>query len=241
MPSPSIFHVTHLQPKALYLTPEPGRRGSFTDIEPLKQSILAEGLKTPLRVRLVTEDRYKIIHGRRRYMAIMKLIEEGHKDRFRYIPCNIARSGDDVSDAVEYLLSNTVPMLDPGLVAEIIDLLSDAGLTLDEISLRSGLARDFVAKESRASRKQASSLVSRLLPKNEGAALEPHRDGKRAATVDDLLAAICAATPNAAQRRRLALALVKAVEDYQAQRASANQATRSILDTIDQALGKTRA
>ena len=235
MPSPSLFHVTHLQPKALYLTPEVGRRGSFpdADIEPLKRSILADGLKSPLRVRAVTEDRYKIIHGRRRYMAIMALIREGHKERFRYVPCNIARTGDEIADAVEYLTTNTVPVLEPGLVSDLIALLSGGGMALEEISLRTGLAGDIVNREAKATRKQASSMVARLLPKSEGSALAAHRSARGEATVDDLLAAICAATPSAAKRRQLAISLVKAVEDYETRQTTASQATRTILELLD--------
>lgn len=233
MPSSSLFHVTHLQPKALYLTPEPGRRGTFPDIERLKHSILAEGLKTPLRVRAVTQGRYKIIHGRRRYMAIMDIIREGHKDRWRYIPCNIVRTGDDVSDAVEYLATNMVPYLEPGLVGELIDLLVDTGLPLDDISLRTGLPREFVSREAKASRKQASSLVSRLLRKNEGDALAHNRNDAKGPTIDDLLAAICAATPGAYQRRRLAISVVKAIEDYQSGRATAGLTTKTLMHLID--------
>lgn len=230
MPSPSPFHVTHLQPKTLYLMSEPGRRSKFDDLEPLKRSILSDGLKTPLRVRLVTENRYKIIHGRRRYMAIMALIGEGHKDRFRYVPCNIARGGDAIADSVEYLACNMGGGLDQALVDDLVRSLFDAGLSREEISLRTGMPKELVAKPG-SDKGKPGSLVSRFLTKGTRD-LPSFARGEQTSSVDDLLAAVCASAGTDANKRQRAIRIVNAMEDYLAGRIPVNQAAKIVTESL---------
>lgn len=135
----------YLTLKVLYLSPQLGRMGNQGDITLLKNSILSEGLKEPLHVRKMSETHYKVIHGRRCFLAMSALAEAGFNSRFPQIPCLVV-DGPEEEDALTLLACNSlhVPMSEEEIderVREVATVLEP-----DAIARRSGLSLDRVLR-----------------------------------------------------------------------------------------------
>ena len=70
-----------------------------SSIEELKDSIELFGLKQQILVKKIGENKYRVIAGHRRRLAVLALVEEG-KTQFEMVPCQI----EDISDVAEKIL-----------------------------------------------------------------------------------------------------------------------------------------
>ncbi|CAI3572023.1 ParB/RepB/Spo0J family partition protein [Clostridium neonatale] len=75
-------------------------------INELKNSIEVFGLQQNLVVKKVENDKFEIIAGHRRYLALRKLVEEG-KEQFQYAPCKVEIEEDSVKDKLILLITNS--------------------------------------------------------------------------------------------------------------------------------------
>lgn len=66
---------------------------SIEGIEELAASISFLGVKQNLDVMALSEGKYKLLSGERRYTAVKKLVEEGRED-LRMVPCTISQPAD---------------------------------------------------------------------------------------------------------------------------------------------------
>lgn len=71
----------------------------------LKDSIELLGLKQNLVVKKIEKNKYEIIAGHRRYLAMKKLYEEGNLN-FEYIPCKV-EDDDYIKNELELLMTNS--------------------------------------------------------------------------------------------------------------------------------------
>ncbi|MDU6037812.1 MAG: ParB/RepB/Spo0J family partition protein [Clostridium butyricum] len=75
-------------------------------IEELKDSIEAFGLQQNLVVKRIDNNKYEIIAGHRRYLALKKLYEEG-KEQFQYAPCKVENDEDAIRNKLILLITNS--------------------------------------------------------------------------------------------------------------------------------------
>lgn len=74
-------------------------------IKELKDSIELLGLKQNLLVKKLDSNKYEIIAGHRRYMAMKRLYEEGNEN-FKYIPCKVEED-DDIRSELSLIITNS--------------------------------------------------------------------------------------------------------------------------------------
>lgn len=72
----------------------------------LKNSIEVFGIQQNLVVKKIENDKYEIIAGHRRHLALKELVEEG-KDVFRYAPCKIETEEEDLRSKLLLLITNS--------------------------------------------------------------------------------------------------------------------------------------
>lgn len=75
-------------------------------IEELKDSIEAFGLQQNLVVKRIDNNKYEIIAGHRRYLALKKLYKEG-KEQFQYAPCKVENDEDAIRNKLILLITNS--------------------------------------------------------------------------------------------------------------------------------------
>lgn len=75
-------------------------------INELKNSIEVFGLQQNLVVKKTEDDKYEIIAGHRRYLALKKLAEEG-KEQFKYAPCKVETEEEDIRSKLLLLITNS--------------------------------------------------------------------------------------------------------------------------------------
>lgn len=76
------------------------------ELKNLKDSIEIFGIQQNLVVKKITNDKYEIIAGHRRYLALKKLVEEG-KQQFKYAPCKVENEEDSIKDKLLLLITNS--------------------------------------------------------------------------------------------------------------------------------------
>ncbi|KIL06879.1 ParB protein [Clostridium botulinum] len=76
------------------------------DLKELKDSIEIFGVQQNLVVKKIKNDKYEIIAGHRRYLALKRLYGEG-KEQFRYAPCKIESEEDSIKDKLLLLITNS--------------------------------------------------------------------------------------------------------------------------------------
>lgn len=74
-------------------------------IKELKDSIELLGLKQNLLVKKLDSNKYEIIAGHRRYIAMKRLYEEGNEN-FKYIPCKVEED-DDIRSELSLIITNS--------------------------------------------------------------------------------------------------------------------------------------
>ncbi len=76
------------------------------ELKELKDSIEIFGVQQNLVVKKIGNDKYEIIAGHRRYLALKKLYGEG-KEQFRYAPCKVESEEDSIKDKLLLLITNS--------------------------------------------------------------------------------------------------------------------------------------
>lgn len=110
--------------------------GSLEHIENLKNSIIANGVRVPLEVRLDGENIY-VVAGHCRHAAVMSAIAEGHE--IKTIPCIPEPKGtNEVERTLNLVVSNSGAPLAPIEIAHVVKRLSDFGWSHIDISKRIG-------------------------------------------------------------------------------------------------------
>lgn len=76
------------------------------ELKNLKDSIEIFGVQQNLVVKKLENNKYEIIAGHRRYLALKKLFEEGKK-QFEYAPCKVENEEDSIKDKLLLLITNS--------------------------------------------------------------------------------------------------------------------------------------
>jgi len=109
-------------------------------LEELAASIASRGLIQPLAVRPADGGKYEIIDGRRRYMAIARLVKDKTWRKDQNVPV-LVRNEDDADALESSLAASTVRLpMHPVDQHEVFARLADQGRTVDEIAASFGLA-----------------------------------------------------------------------------------------------------
>lgn len=109
-------------------------------LDELAASIASRGLIQPLAVRPADGGKYEIIDGRRRYMAIARLVKDKTWRKDQNVPV-LVRNEDDADALESSLAANTVRLpMHPVDQHEVFARLADQGRTVDEIAASFGLA-----------------------------------------------------------------------------------------------------
>ena len=89
------------------IVPSPNNFYSIEEekLKGLKDSIELLGLKQNLVVKKIEKNKYEIIAGHRRYLAMKKLYEDGNLN-FEYIPCKV-EDNDYIKNELELLMTNS--------------------------------------------------------------------------------------------------------------------------------------
>lgn len=75
-------------------------------IEELKASIAAFGIKQNLIVKMLEDGKYRVIAGHRRRLAILSLVEEGRRE-FEKVPCIIETEEDELRERLLLITTNS--------------------------------------------------------------------------------------------------------------------------------------
>jgi ParB/RepB/Spo0J family partition protein len=106
------------------------------DLDELKESIRANGVRVPLEVRLVDEDVF-VVAGHRRHKAVMELIAEG--EEIKAVPVMPEpKHTSDVDRIINLVVSNSGKPLKPLEVAEVVRRLVAFGWDHGQIAKRLG-------------------------------------------------------------------------------------------------------
>jgi ParB family chromosome partitioning protein len=112
-------------------------RTDFTGEEELRDSIIQNGVITPLRVRRKSENQIILVDGERRLRATLRAIKEGHD--IVTVPCLQERPNiSDVEALLNAIVANQGKPLDPVEEAEAYRRLHAWGLSPAEIGKRIG-------------------------------------------------------------------------------------------------------
>ncbi len=238
MPTLSPYHPTHISPKYLFIAEEVGRRPLDQSLTELKHSIATDGLKTPLRVREFGPNQFRVVHGRRRLRAIVSLIEDGIKDRFRYVPCIIVnpiskakkvQEDPTVSDAIEYLGGNLAEALSATNIRELVLFLVKTKQVMPEmVSLRTTMPLATIKKIVSEDTEVGGTLSARLA-RNASKAKPPVQKPleKGRASMADLLTAACLETDDGPHRTRV-VRFLQTVEAFQSGEIKASEAAEEL-------------
>lgn len=127
-----------IDPRLIHIEEGWNPRLNWGDMEGLKLSIISEGVKDPLKVKVRPEGGFILLDGERRLRATMTAIAEGAE--IRSVPCIVKPKNYTAADALLDTLSN-------GIHGEPFDALSEAevyrrftvwGWTQEQISKRVG-------------------------------------------------------------------------------------------------------
>lgn len=106
-------------------------------IAALKASIIANGVKVPLEVRLAPDDKIYIVAGHCRHAAVMDAIGEGHE--IKTVPCiPEAKGTNEIDRVVNLVVSNSGKPLAPLEVAAVVKRLDAFGWSAKQIADRLG-------------------------------------------------------------------------------------------------------
>jgi ParB family chromosome partitioning protein len=106
-------------------------------IAALKASIIANGVKVPLEVRLAPDDKIYIVAGHCRHAAVMEAIRDGHP--IETVPCIPEGKGtSEIDRVVNLIVSNSGKPLAPLEVAAVVKRLDGFGWSTKQIAERLG-------------------------------------------------------------------------------------------------------
>jgi ParB family chromosome partitioning protein len=98
------YNITHIPVSKL--EPSQDNFYSVEQIEELKASIAAFGIKQNLIVAPTANDSYRVIAGHRRRLAVLSLVEEG-KTEFERVPCIIESEDDELRERLLLITTNS--------------------------------------------------------------------------------------------------------------------------------------
>lgn len=98
------YKITHISVHVL----EPSQNNFYSteQIEELKASIAAFGIKQNLIVKPLEGGKYRVIAGHRRRLAVLSLVEEG-KGEFEKVPCIIETGEDELRERLLLITTNS--------------------------------------------------------------------------------------------------------------------------------------
>lgn len=132
------------------------------DVEALAESIQADGLLSPLNVRLIEDSgKYELISGERRYTA-MKLLNSKGVEGYAAAPCKVEVSLSDLQAEIRLIRANSTTRIltdqekvrQAARLAELIDHLKGSGVKVP------GRKREFVADALGTSTAQVGRMES---------------------------------------------------------------------------------
>jgi ParB/RepB/Spo0J family partition protein len=125
-----------ISPDSILTTPGWNPREDMGDIVALAEDIRANGIMQFLKVRSGDDDKFYIIDGERRLLAVHYLREHGVN--IEWVPCVLADKLSDAERLCMALSSNTGKPLTPVEQGQAFKRLKNYGLTLTEIARRTG-------------------------------------------------------------------------------------------------------
>lgn len=135
----------------------------LADLQELKESIKANGVRVPLEVRLDGEDIY-VVAGHRRHAATMMAIKEGAK--IATVPCVPEPKGtNEIERTINLVVSNSGKPLSPLQTATVCKRLIDFGFDVPQIASRLGKSPSTV--ENYLSLNEAPHAVQQMVRSGE--------------------------------------------------------------------------
>jgi ParB family chromosome partitioning protein len=115
------------------------RTGRASSIETLMASIAAHGLRQNLNVRATTGNRFEVIAGGRRLLALRQLMKEGKIDKHTPVPCLVLAEDENTTELS--LVENTArEAMHPDDECTAFQDLVRQGLSDDDIAARFGIS-----------------------------------------------------------------------------------------------------
>ena len=118
-------------------------RTTFNDLDALAADIKAIGQSQPVVVKQIDAHRYRLVAGERRYRAISQILKQ---DTIRATIRRVEESETDtrfVQISENTQRNNYLPL---ELAAELADIKSESGMTVEQIARRIGKSKGFVSK-----------------------------------------------------------------------------------------------
>lgn len=137
--------VYHVKPNAIKITDEWNPRISFGDQDDidLKNSIIENGVRVPIRVKKTKDGEIVLVDGERRLRAVYLAIDEGNE--IEGIPAIFERRGiSDAEALIDALVANTGKPLNPIEEASAFNRLRNWGLSIRKIAEKIGKSFQFV-------------------------------------------------------------------------------------------------
>lgn len=127
------------------------KTGIAEGTDELAASIAAHGLLQSLIVRKGKKNKYDIIAGQRRHIALLRLVAEGKLDKDHPVPCMVANEAVDASELS--LAENVVRVaMHPADQFEAFSNLADKGHDISAIATRFGVSETIVTKRLKLGR-----------------------------------------------------------------------------------------
>ena len=172
--------VYSVDPRVIYVKEGWNPRTDFAGEEELRDSIIQNGVKIPLRVREDDEGDIVLIDGERRLRATMRAIDEGFD--IKSVPCIFEKSDINEVDAlVLAIIANDGKPFDPLEEAEAYQRFVNWGFTVDEIAKKIG--RSNVSIYEKLALMSASPEVKEALKSKEITVREAAKISKKNSTV----------------------------------------------------------
>lgn len=133
--------LIHVHVTQLVVSRNAPHRSPLGDLRVLKNSLLSMGIREPMAVRKIDDSTFQIVSGRgyRRFLALRELINEGHQNRFKWIPVQVLRGGGDIEESLDLLASSLHEPMPVEVKAQAITSLLKSGLPATEIAIMSGM------------------------------------------------------------------------------------------------------
>lgn len=126
---------------------------NLENIEKLASNILAVGLKQNLEVMYspCEKGKYKLISGERRWLALNKLVKEGHKE-YEIVTCKISNPVSKEMEQLELISTNSYRqktnkdlLMEVATVSKVLRKMKEEQIELQGYDLQQGRLRDIIA------------------------------------------------------------------------------------------------
>lgn len=130
--------ITYIDPRKIFVEEGFNKRTDWGDMESLKQSIIKNGIKSPLRVyKVFGAESYGLINGERRLKSVMEILKEG-KHEIARIPAMIVEKRDVAERLLESFIDNDGKPFTMLEEAQVCKQFITYGWTAAEIAERTG-------------------------------------------------------------------------------------------------------